>query len=100
MSLAARCQHAFNARVRSKGENYFRQGAVKFTDKQPGVVVGLVRGSQPDPYRFVVSWAEPATGVVAACDCPYYEGGDFFKHLWAALQKIDGGVMAASLGTA
>ena len=99
MSLAARCQHAFNAQVRSKGESYVRQGAVKFKDRYPVAVVGTVRGSQFEPYHFVISWAEPETGIVASCNCPYYEGGDFCKHLWAALQKIDAEGLAASLGS-
>jgi len=97
MSLAARCLKEFNSKVRSKGESYFRQRAVKITSFQTDAVAGIVRGSQADPYRFVISWGDADTDIVAACNCPYYEGGDFCKHLWAAMLKADAEGRTASL---
>ncbi|BBO36488.1 DEAD/DEAH box helicase [Lacipirellula parvula] len=97
MSLAARCLREFTAKVRAKGENYFRSRAVQWSSVDARSAVGTVRGNGPEPYRIVISWGAPEIGVVASCTCPYYEGGDFCKHLWAALLKIDAEGLAAGL---
>ena len=99
MSLADRCQHAFSSKIRSRGDAYFRNGAVRFDLASQVGVRGTVSGSDVEPYDVLVSWAEPEVGVVTSCTCVYYEDGDFCKHVWAAILAADAQGLTAAVAS-
>jgi hypothetical protein len=97
MSLAARSKQSFSASTRSRGDSYFHRGAVKITSTGDDAIVAQVAGSEPEPYAVYLNWRDATAGVAAYCNCPYYEGGDFCKHLWAAIQAADAKGLTESL---
>ncbi len=67
----------------SRGQSYFRRGAVSELTLRGNQLQALVEGSQFSPYRVRVSFDKG--GVTAAsCSCPYDWGG-WCKHIVAAL---------------
>ena len=70
----------------SRGQEYYRQGAVVSLVRRGDTLDAEVEGSAPMPYRVVVTF--DAVGVAAAtCSCPYTSGGygGWCKHIVAAL---------------
>jgi len=75
-----------------RGENYYRQGAVRSLVQRGNVLQAEVEGSQYEPYRVRVTFDEG--GITSAdCSCPYDWGG-WCKHivatLLACLEEPDG----------
>lgn len=67
----------------SKGQSYYRGGAVFDTVRRENRLEGLCEGSQASPYRIVVTFDEQGIDS-AECTCPYDWGGDC-KHIVALL---------------
>lgn len=66
-----------------RGQQYYRDGAVRSLVRRGGVIEAEVDGSAPGPYQVRVTF--DAGGVTgAACTCPYDRGG-WCKHVVAAL---------------
>jgi uncharacterized Zn finger protein len=67
----------------SRGESYYRGGAVVSLVQRGNVLQAEVEGSQYEPYRVRITFDEGGvTGAV--CDCPYDWGG-WCKHIVATL---------------
>ena len=67
----------------SRGESYYREGAVLSLVQRGNMVQAEVEGSQYEPYRVQVTFDEG--GVTGAtCNCPYDWGG-WCKHIVAVL---------------
>lgn len=67
----------------SRGQTYFRNGAVLEIERRDDLLLAQVEGSSYEPYRVTVKL--DAGGVVEAdCTCPYDWGG-YCKHIVAVL---------------
>ena len=86
--LSARLAGDFTRKIRDRGYTYFAQGLVKILKGDHAEVVARVRGSMD--YRVHLLWQDQIT-LLADCDCPYFEGGEQCKHLWAAILAADAG---------
>ena len=83
--LAKRLAGDFSARIRDRGQSYFSQGRVKILYGTDTELETQVEGSANYAVNF--EWKE---GVLfASCGCPYFEGGEECKHLWAAILAAD-----------
>jgi superfamily II DNA or RNA helicase len=89
MSLAQNLKREFNSATRQKGQSYFQAGRVVDVKSNDYGLTTLVQGSERNPYEVTLDWDEGEEGVLAACDCPHYEGGDFCKHIWATILAAD-----------
>jgi superfamily II DNA or RNA helicase len=67
---------------RSRGESYFRSGAVRSISIQNGIIEATVKGGEP-----YTVWIEPnGTSLIASCSCPYFfDRVDVCKHIWAVV---------------
>jgi len=72
-----------NANSFSKGEAYYRSGAILNTVKRGSTLEGFCEGSEALPYRVQVMLANEAIAF-ATCTCPYSFDGDC-KHIVALL---------------
>jgi len=86
-TLASRAAQWFADRVRTRGDGYFRRGAVTVTAADDTALDAVVEGSQP----YAVSLAYEQGRLVMACECPYVERGEPCKHLWATVRRADEG---------
>jgi hypothetical protein len=89
MPLEKRFKKDFGLSTRNKGESYHRQGAVKVVSHDDTSLQARVKGSYQDFYEVELDWSEPSEGLVATCDCPHYDDGNFCKHLWATMLVAD-----------
>ena len=87
--LSARLAGDFTRRIRDRGYAYFAQGLVKILKGDHAEVVARVRGSVD--YRVHLLWQDQDQTLLANCDCPYFEGGEQCKHLWAVILAADAG---------
>lgn len=81
LAFANEVLHSFDSGVRSRGASYYRGGKVRITSGSDGLVTAIVRGGRD--YNVSVELIE--NHLVASCSCPYFEGTDLCKHLWATL---------------
>jgi hypothetical protein len=79
--LSKKLARYFSARIRDRGNTYFAQGLVKIVRATDDQLEARVRGSQD--YTVLLDWNDGA--LLATCECPYFDGGDFCKHLWATV---------------
>jgi superfamily II DNA or RNA helicase len=90
MKLTDRCQHSFGSRVRSRGDSYARSGYITELTSDGIVIDAEVTGSYENIYDVEIDFADCESGkVLASCTCPYFEGGDLCKHIWAVLRQMD-----------
>lgn len=88
MALAEQCAASFNAGSRSRGRAYFLQKRVLFDVSGTAEAQAMVRGSG-GRYKVTLQWQAATPAIIAACTCPYYEGGELCKHIWATLLAAD-----------
>lgn len=67
----------------AKGQSYYKGGAISDMVRRGDRLEGLCEGSQPSPYRVLVTFDEDEIED-ASCTCPYDWGGDC-KHIVALL---------------
>ena len=79
------CARDFNGGVRSRGQKYFESGRVLVAHHDPDRMTATVQGSGSFNYLVVLTGLPEMSAIVAACTCPYYDGGDLCKHIWATL---------------
>ena len=84
-SLSRRLAGDFSGRIRDRGQSYFSQGRVKILHGTDTELEAQVEGSANYAVNF--EWKEDV--LFATCDCPYFEGGEECKHLWAAILAAD-----------
>lgn len=83
-SLTEQLKDEVGSRIRRRGEDYYRRGAVKEIDGDGVNVEAVVRGTRP--YRVQARLVLPDKVLVCSCTCPYFAGSaDFCKHIWATL---------------
>ena len=71
----------------SRGEGYYRDGAVDYITRRGDTITAEVQGSDYEPYEVVVT-LHPDGGIRSAdCTCPYEQGG-YCKHIVAVLLAV------------
>ena len=80
-SLSRKLTGDFSARVRERGQSYLSQGRVKILFGTDTELEAQVEGSASYAVNF--EWREDT--LFARCSCPYFDGGESCKHLWAAI---------------
>ena len=88
MALAHEVRSFFSGKVRLRGHEYFERRAVVIDRGDAWSVRAVVRGTE----RYQVdlsrgpSRRDPATSTITAwCTCPYAQGGEACKHIWASV---------------
>jgi superfamily II DNA or RNA helicase len=72
--------------IQARGRDYFRAGAVDVEHGDAWRLRASVRGAE----RYFVELTRTEDGLVeASCTCPYAEGGDACKHIWATILAAD-----------
>jgi hypothetical protein len=74
----------FSSKSRSRGREYYDEGAVEITLQSPTLVVAAVEGT----ITYEVDIAQTRSTVVMWCSCPHFEDRNPCKHLWATLLTI------------
>lgn len=85
MSLILQLAGEFSAEVRSRGNEYFRQGKVKIKNASP---MNLEAEVQNTDKQKVSLWRE-GNEISVRCSCPHYESEGLCEHLWASLLTAD-----------
>lgn len=85
MSLILQLAGEFSAEIRSRGNEYYRQGKVRLKNGSPMNLEAEVQGTSKYNVRL---WRE-GNEISVRCSCPYYESSGLCKHLWAALLFAD-----------
>ncbi|MBK7891791.1 MAG: DEAD/DEAH box helicase [Bdellovibrionales bacterium] len=96
--LIEHCRGAFASVIRSRGQDYFESGRVSPIRTPPGrptaaglgkvAFAAVVKGSESN-YQVQVELDASAREMYVECECPYFNGGAFCKHIWAVLLKAD-----------
>ena len=77
----------FTRKIRERGASYYSRGCVNIVRGSDVELEATVLGSQ----NYQVKMQGQDGELVASCDCPYFEGGEFCKHLWATILAADAG---------
>jgi superfamily II DNA or RNA helicase len=85
MSLILQLAGEFSAEIRSRGNEYYRQGKVRLKNGSPMNLEAEVQGTSKYNVRL---WRE-GNEISVRCSCPHYESSGLCKHLWAALLFAD-----------
>jgi hypothetical protein len=72
---------AVPARIRDRGEEYFRSGRVHISSGNANEVVAEVQGSE----KYSVLLLRNGPAIEASCTCPFAQT-EFCKHIWATLR--------------
>lgn len=75
------CRDWFSPGVKQRGWDYALSGRVRIAKASANALVAYVRGTHP----YVVSIQATQRKALLSCDCEFYAGGEFCKHLWAAM---------------
>lgn len=67
--------------VRSRGRSYYHQGLVRIKQGDKKTVEATVRGTS----SYKVTLRIDGNDCFVSCTCPYYDGGDTCKHIWATM---------------
>jgi len=82
MNLSTQVGRAFSATIRSRGQDYYRRGAVRIETGLDHRVVAQVKGSR-GAYEVEIDWEGQDLSLY--CECPYFESDGPCKHLWATV---------------
>jgi SNF2 family DNA or RNA helicase len=85
MSLKGRFAHEFRPQIRDRGVAYFRSNSVEILDHSDFHVNARVKGS----VDYLVRLAIGLNSLEVACTCPYFDGGEECKHVWATMLAAD-----------
>jgi len=91
-SWLSRFQSDFDSKVRKRGDDLDRFGAVLNIERcridERDVVAAVVQGSQQ--YDVVLTYDDESKSLLAVCECPYEMSfGGPCKHLWAVLRVAE-----------
>jgi superfamily II DNA or RNA helicase len=89
MTIVEECAASFSAGSRTRGRAYFQQNRVLLKQARASGVHATVRGSYGMRYTVALEWTPDTPDILATCTCPYYEGGDLCKHLWATMLAVE-----------
>jgi hypothetical protein len=84
-TLASAIRSDYSAGVRQRGESYRARGAVSIEEVDKVGVRAMVQGEHE--YSVSLDWSDE--DIIVSCDCLYFEGGGFCKHLWATALAYD-----------
>lgn len=97
--LQRRLYSFFSETTLMRGAAYHHEKAVMAVKATDIGVTAEVVGSRI--YAASVSWRAAAKGEIHAfCECPFFQEGDFCKHLWALILEIDTRRLSAKIPTA
>src|SRR5882724_9571162 len=85
MSLKGRLSQEFAGRIRDRGFAYFRTNAVEILEHSESHINARVKGSEVYLVRLTLG----RVSLDVACTCPYFEGGEECKHVWATMLAAD-----------
>ena len=85
MSLKGRLSQEFAGRIRDRGFAYFRTNAVEILEHSESHVDARVKGTE----IYLVRLTLGRVSLDVACTCPYFEGGEECKHIWATMLTAD-----------
>ena len=85
MTLATLLAHFVDWRVRERGRSYFQTGKVRLVASGPEAVEAVVSGSE----EYGVTLTREDARVWVFCSCPFFQGGEPCKHVWAAILAAD-----------
>ncbi|HEY6805301.1 MAG TPA: SNF2-related protein [Pyrinomonadaceae bacterium] len=85
MSLKGKFANEFNPKIRDRGVAYFRSNAVTIFNHTDSKVEARVKGKS----EYLVSLSLQGTTFAVACTCPYFDGGEECKHIWATMLAAD-----------
>jgi superfamily II DNA or RNA helicase len=85
MSLKGKFANEFNPKIRDRGVAYFRSNAVTIFNHTDSKVEARVKGKSD----YLVSLTLQGTSFSVACTCPYFDGGEECKHIWATMLAAD-----------
>lgn len=88
-SVTDKCAQDFSTATRSKGATYHRSGRVALQSFDEGRIEAKVRGTAGFHYEVRIDAEDPRDGIFAACSCPYFDGGNLCKHIWATLLEAE-----------
>lgn len=74
--------------MRSSGRTYFAKGSVRSSQPSDTEVVAFISGSSSAKITFK-SESVSSEVVTVDCSCPASQKGQFCKHIWATLLKIE-----------
>lgn len=96
MIYLKKIKHNFDPGVRLRGLEYATSGCVTIVSNNAQHVIAKVQGNSV--YEVQLHWDKKnAPGkkkgrssqiMTATCECPYFDGGDFCKHIWAVFIKV------------
>ncbi|HSE25233.1 MAG TPA: SWIM zinc finger family protein, partial [Pyrinomonadaceae bacterium] len=85
MSLKGKFADHFSPKIRDRGVAYFRSGLVKILNHSDTLVEAEVKGRE----RYQVRLKLSKVSLDIACTCPYFDGGEECKHVWATMLAAD-----------
>ncbi len=85
MSLKGKFSREFSGRIRDRGFAYFRSNKVEIVEHSGSHVDARVKGSK----IYLVRLTLGRVSLDVACTCPYFEGGEDCKHIWATMLAAD-----------
>jgi len=85
MSLKGKFSNEFNPKIRDRGVAYFRSGAVEILEHSITHVNARVKGT----IDYLVRLELGSNSFNVACTCPYFDGGEECKHVWATMLAAD-----------
>lgn len=80
----------FETGVRTRASKYLKNNKIDILDVCDHECVALVEGS--DFYEVILHWSQRNEGkdkLFASCNCPYYDRGEFCKHVWCLFLYLD-----------
>ena len=88
--LEQRCLRNFSRGARARGRDYFVGGRISEPNRVGDTFLLAVRGNEGN-YNVALDFSrlQELRGIEARCDCPFYDGGEQCKHVWAALLQVD-----------
>src|SRR6185295_2611288 len=85
MSLKGKFSNEFNPKIRDRGVAYFRSNSVTILSHSDSAIDAQVKGKTDYLVRLSLS----GNTFAVACTCPYFEGGEECKHIWATMLAAD-----------
>ncbi len=98
--LAERLRASVPARIRHRGEDYWRLGKAEVIEGGPQVVEAVVRGTEE--YAVSLSFRRRKRLLEGNCTCPYFDDRlAICKHIWATVLAADAqGLLSSVRGVA
>lgn len=88
--LTTICKQQFTTGDRIRGEEYYVRKCVDFVEVGCKGAIAMVDGSGDEDYQVAVNLKDLEDSEIGVwCDCPRFEQGDYCKHLWATLRRLD-----------